>query len=233
MSKYTPITIKVPDINRSYVSGDYKYSALETQKANKDVLASIYRSYGLFINRWGVEFEIDDSIIACFIATESNGKNSPPNKYQATGLMQMTPDTVWEMFVKWEKVVGSKMSKNAIAFINKAIPLSKSFDPNVLPSATVKAQISTALQNNPEFNIYVGTANIRWLLEAFKTGNNSDINKVMIAYNAGYYSSKNKLKGLITTEQLVNNKGFSVESRSYLLKMLGVKGFLHLWFEKK
>jgi soluble lytic murein transglycosylase-like protein len=100
-----------------------------------------------------------------------------------------------------------------------------------LPSSAVKSEIRRALQNNSEFSIAIGTAVLRWLLEAFKDGDVASINKVMVSYNAGYYSMRNKVKGKLTTEQLLNNKTIPLESRGYLLKMLGVNGFLDLWFK--
>lgn len=233
MSKYTKLDLKVPDINRTYVSGTYNYSKPETITANKAMMDKIYKDYGKFINKWGVEFEVDDSIITGFIATESGGINVPPNSFGATGLMQMTPETVWEILSKWEKIVGTPLSKNATTFFNKVIPSSKKYDPNVLPTSSVKAEISNALKSNVEFNIAIGTANIRWLLEAFKDDSRVHINKVMVSYNSGYYASRNKVKGAVTTTQLVNNKAFTLESRGYLLKMLGVNGFLDLWFKKE
>jgi len=232
MGKYTTVAIKVPDVNRSFTQGSYKYSDPAVAKANKAVLDKIYADLGTFITRWGIEFEVDDSIIAGFIATESGGKNAPPNKYDATGLMQMTPNSVWEILVKWQVMVNSPLSAKATSFFNKAIPSSKNFDANKLPSSAVKSEIRKALQNNPEFNIAIGTATLRWLLEAFKDGNVASINKVMVSYNAGYYSMRNKVKGVMTTQQLINNKSIPVESRGYLLKMLGVNGFLDLWFKK-
>ena len=232
MGKYTTVAIKVPDVNRSFTQGSYKYSDPAVAKANKAVLDKIYADLGTFITRWGIEFEVDDSIIAGFIATESGGKNAPPNKYDATGLMQMTPNSVWEILVKWQVMVNSPLSAKATSFFNKAIPSSKNFDANKLPSTAVKSEIRKALQNNPEFNIAIGTATLRWLLEAFKDGNVASINKVMVSYNAGYYSMRNKVKGVMTTQQLINNKSIPVESRGYLLKMLGVNGFLDLWFKK-
>ena len=69
-------------------------------------------------------------------------------------------------------------------------------------------------------------------LEAFKNGNVANINKVMVSYNAGYYAMRNKVKGVITTTQMLNNKSIPLESRGYLLKMLGVNGFLDLWFKE-
>jgi soluble lytic murein transglycosylase-like protein len=232
MGKYTTVAIKVPDVNRSFAQGSYKYSDSTVAKANKAVSDKIYTTFGTFITRWGIEFEIDDSIIASFIATESGGINSPPNKYDATGLMQMTPNSVWETLAKWQVMVNSPLSAKATSFFNKAIPSSKNFNANTLPSSAVKSEIRKALQNNPEFNIAIGTATLRWLLEAFKDGKVANINKVMVSYNAGYYSMRNLVKGVLTTQQLINNKSIPLESRGYLLKMLGVNGFLDLWFKK-
>ena len=233
MGRYTTIAITVPDVNRSFVQKGYKYSSPETITANKGILDKINTTYGKFITKWGIEFEIDNSIIAGFIATESGGKNTPPNKYDATGLMQLTPPSVWEVLSKWQNIVGSPLSAQANSFFNKAIPSSKSFNPNNTPNSSVLNEIKSALQNNSEFNIAIGTANLRWLLEAFKDGDVAQINKVMVSYNAGYYSMRNKVKGAITTSQMLNNKSIPLESRSYLLKMLGVNGFLDLWFKNK
>jgi soluble lytic murein transglycosylase-like protein len=232
MGKYTTIAIKVPDINRSFVQGNYKYSNPSVATANTAILNQIGNGFLGYINTWGEEFEIDNSIIAGFIATESGGKNVAPNKYDATGLMQVTPNSVWEILVKWENIVKSPLSSKAKSFFNKAIPSSKNFNANNLPSSAVKSEIRKALQNNSEFNIAIGTATLRWLLEAFKEGNTVNINKVMVSYNAGYYAMKDKVKGNPTTEQLLNNKKIPLESRAYLLKMLGVNGFLDLWFKK-
>lgn len=232
MGKYTKIAIKVPDINRSYAQGSYKYSNSSTAKQNTDLVNQILSNYLNYINTWGEEFEIDNSIIVGFIATESGGKNSAPNEFYATGLMQITPNAVWETIAKWQVMVNSPLSAKAKSFFNKSIPLSKNFTPNTLPSSAVKTQILEALKNNPEFNIAIGTAHLRWLLEAFKDGNIANINKVMVSYNAGYYSMKNKVSGVQTTQQLINNKSIPFESRGYLLKMLGVNGFLDLWFKK-
>jgi len=232
MSKYTSISIKVPDVNRVFIKGKYKYSDPATLKANKTVLSKITKDYGALILKWGLEFEVDPSIITSFIATESNNTNSPPNDFDATGLMQMTPNTVWEILSKWKSKVGSLLSPTAISFFNKAIPSSKNYNPNNLPTPAVKSEIRLALQKNSEFNIAIGTANIRWLLEAFKENGIADINKVMVSYNAGYYAMRTKVTGNPTTEQLVLNKKIPLESRGYLLKMLGVNGFIQLYENK-
>jgi soluble lytic murein transglycosylase-like protein len=231
MAKYTKVEMKVPDVNRSFTQGSYKYSNKSVIDGNKGILDKVVKNYSKFINTWGEEFEIDNSIIAGFISTESGGNNAPPNKYDATGLMQVTPNTVWEILAKWQVMVKSPLSEKAKSFFNKAIPSSKKFNANTLPSSAVKSEIRLALQKNPEFNIAIGTAVLRWLLEAFKDGDVAHLNKVMVSYNAGYYSMRNKVKGKMTTEQLLNNKTIPLESRGYLLKMLGVNGFLDIWFK--
>lgn len=231
MAKYTKVEMKVPDVNRSFSQGNFKYSDKSVMNGNKSMLDRIVKDYTKFINTWGEEFEIDNSIIACFIATESGGKNAPPNRFDATGLMQVTPNTVWEILAKWRVMVKSPLSEKAKSFFNKAIPSSRNYNPNNLPTSAIRSEIRVALQRNPEFNIAIGTAVLRWLLEAFKDGDVAHLNKVMVSYNAGYYSMRNRVKGKLTTEQLLNNRNIPKESRGYLLKMLGVNGFLDIWFK--
>ena len=62
MGRYTTIAITVPDVNRSFVQKGYKYSSPETITANKGILDKINTTYGKFITKWGIEFEIDNSI---------------------------------------------------------------------------------------------------------------------------------------------------------------------------
>jgi hypothetical protein len=121
----------------------------------------------------------------------------------------------------------------AKAYFEKVLPEIKNFNPNVLPNSTLKNKIANLLFKNREFSIAIGTANIRWLLEAYSNGVTSPINKVMVGYNAGYYGTKAKMKGSPTTLTLVSNKSLPLESRNYLLKMLGKDGFIQLFFDNK
>jgi hypothetical protein len=147
--------------------------------------------------------------------------------------MQITPSTVWEVLVKWKSMTGSSLPVEAKEYFDKVLPESKKFDSNVLPSSTVKNKIANLLHKNREFSIASGVATLRWLLEAYSTGVTSPINKVMVSYNAGYYGSKDKIKGSPSTLSMVNNKSIPLESRSYLLKMLGKNGFVELYFDNK
>jgi len=229
---YSKIIIKYPDVNRTYAeSKTVNYSQQNVITANLNLLKSIYAVNKSAINKWGQIFDIDNSIILSFIISESGGKDSPPNQYGATGIMQMTAPTVWEILAKWKSIVGSDLPSEAKSYFDKVLPESKNFNPNVLPSATLKSKITKLLQTNREFSIASGVANLRWLLEAYSNNLTSPINKVMVSYNSGYYGTKNKIKGSPTTNSMLVNKGLALESRSYLLKMLGKNGFIQLYFD--
>jgi soluble lytic murein transglycosylase-like protein len=231
---YSKIIIKYPDVNRTYAeSKSVNYSQQNVINANLNLLKSIYAVNKNAVNKWGEIFDIDNSIILSFIVTESGGKDSAPNQYGATGIMQMTAPTVWEILAKWKAIVGSELPNEAKAYFNKVLPESKNFNPNVQPSTSLKSKITNLLQNNREFSIAIGIANLRWLLEAYSNRLTSPINKVMVSYNSGYYGTKNKIIGSPTTESLILNKSLAKESRNYLLKMLGKNGFIQLYFDNK
>lgn len=232
---FSKIIIKYPDLNKSYAeSKSVNYSQSNIIRGNTALLKSIFLTNKSAIQKWGIIFEVDDSIIANFITAESGGKDlAPRGSAQITGLMQVSTDTVWEVLAKWKSMTGSVLPAEAKAYFEKVLPESKSFNPNVLPNSTLKSKIANLLYKNREFSIAIGTANIRWLLEAYSNGVTSPINKVMVGYNAGYYGTKAKMQGSPTTLTLVNNKSLPLESRNYLLKMLGKDGFIQLFFDNK
>ena len=232
MARYSKILINVPDVNRAYVQGSYKYSSPNVIADNKQVISNIQSNLGSIISKYGAEFEIDDEILIGFIATESGGKNAPSNQYDATGYMQITPVSVYETITKWEQQVGSPLPPNAKAVLKKYIPSSITWDKNTDASSSTLNSIKTAAKN-ADFNIAMGSAMIRWMLEAFSTDSNTSyLNKVMIGYNMGYYNAKNRLLGDLTSDQILAIRGLGAEPKAYILKMLGVYGFLDLMFNR-
>lgn len=230
MGKYSKITYVVPDLNRSYVNGSIKYSSPNVISANRKMADNIKVNLGTLINKWGTEFEIDDEILIGFIATESGGKNAPSNRYDATGYMQVTPNTVYEVITKWNNMVSVPLSAQTKALLLKHTPSYKSWSANKTPTNAQLNEIKSA-SKNAEFNIAMGTATLRWLLEAYSKEGDSPLNKVMVSYNMGYYGAKNKIKGNMTSAEMLAVKGLGIEPKSYLLKMLGRYGFLDLLFK--
>lgn len=235
MTKFKKIEQNVPDLNRTYVSGNINYSKAATKNGNIAIIKAINNSYINSIEKWGDVFEIDSEIIISFIATESGGKNTKPNKYFATGLMQVTPNAVAECLPKFKTVTGQAIPTDAANFLNKKGSFLLQLQRDVPLSSTNKTKILNLLETDSEFNIMIGAMYLRFLLQMFSDANNAFLNKAMIAYNAGAYNATLRSYGKVAvkSDTLVNNKSLPLESRSYVLKMLGVDGFLDLIIQQK
>lgn len=232
--KFSKINQSVPDVNRVFVSGSLNYGNSSVIAGNSGVIRNIDSNYGSFIQKWGNVFEIDKEILIGFIATESGGTNAPPNQFQATGLMQMTPGAVAESVPKF-KVYGVKQSipTEAVNYLNKNAPFITALKRDVPLTSANKSKILDLLKNNSEMNIMLGALYLRFLLEMFSKAGNAYLNKAMVAYNAGaYIAVLNPDSTAMTTASLASNKKVPLESRAYLLKMLGVNGFLDLIINK-
>ena len=237
MAKYTVIRIRVPDIKTPFKSGSTDYSKQSTKEGNANMVRSIKSQYGSLINKWGTVFEIPDGILIGFIATESGGRMLPANVYKATGLMQVTPNAIWECARKWESMVKTPLPSQAVAELNSKTPEILSSKSST-PTAAQANKIIRLLQTDASYNIMAGTICIRWLLERFSTvQTGGQLNKAMVAYNAGAYirvlnqGAAKPIKEPIDSTALATNRQVPAESRSYLYKMLGKDGFLSLIFK--
>ena len=237
MARYTQIRLRVPDIATPFRSGNIDYSKDAVKKANADMIRRIKSEYGAIIQRWGIVFDIPDGVLIGFIATESGGKMLPANVYKATGLMQVTPNAIWECARKWQSTVGTPLPAEALAEINKKTPEVLSSKSSA-PSAALSNKIISFLQRDANYNIMAGTLTLRWLLERFSTvQTGGQLNKAMVAYNAGAYirvlneSAAKPIKTPIDSTTLATNRQVPAESRAYLYKMLGKDGFLSLIFK--
>lgn len=226
---YTKFDFTVPQLNNYYVQkGGIDYSKSNIIESHKKMINDVDRNYGKIIDKWAEIFQIDRGIIICFICTESGGKNTGANKYKATGLMQVTPNTVYEVLTKWNNQVDVPLTASTKSFFNSKVSTTSKWSSNRNPTSSEISQILSTL-TNVEYNIAVGTATIRWMIEAFSKIGVGGLDKVMVAYNAGYYGTRNKIKSL-TAKQIVVNSSVPSESRAYVLKMLGVNGFMDLYY---
>lgn len=235
MANYTTIKVKIPDLPTSYRSGRINYSNPSEKMANAGMIRDINSKYQSQINTWGQLFQIPNSVIIAFIATESGGRMLKPNVYKATGLMQVTPSAVWESVRKWQPTVSSPLPNQAVQYLNRVVPEIFTSKSATVPSATQNKLLSL-LEKDANFNIMAGTLLLRWLLERFSTqSTGGQLNKAMVAYNAGAYirvlnpqgiSNPNKIP--VDTLSLAQNRNVPSESRAYLYKMLGRDGFLSL-----
>lgn len=226
MAKYNVVKVKVPDVNQAYVAGLINYSNPSYKQQNINMLNSIYKQYKSSIDRWSSVFETGIELVIAFIATESGGKNAPPNKFKATGLMQMTPPALFDTVKKWGSEVDSDIPPEVMSQLRAKIP-------ELLSSKTLtsslEAKMLKLLQSDSDFNIMTGTMMVRWLLQRFSsTFFGSQLNKALVAYNGGAYRKILSSAPVLDTAMLVKSTQVPLESRGYLLKMLGKDGFLQL-----
>lgn len=227
---YTKFDFTVPQLNNYYVQkGGIDYSKSHIIESHKKMIQDVDKNYGKIIDKWADVFDIDRGIIISFICTESGGKNAPKNRYNATGLMQVTPNTAYEVITKWNNEVSVPLSSQTKNFLNSKVSTTSKWSASRLPTSAETTQILAGL-TNVEYNIAVGTATIRWMIEAFAEIGVGGLDKVMVSYNAGYYGTRNKIKNM-TVSQIANAKDvLKSETRAYILKMLGVHGFMDLYY---
>jgi hypothetical protein len=252
--KYSRVSVVVPDIQRSFPG----YAQSISQ--NIALLKSIDQKYGNSLQYWGSIFEIPKGVLASFMATESGGSFTSVNSFQACGLMQVTPNSLWETARKWRSVVSSDMPIEAVNKIKAKLPFiytapssqvqpSGSFSCRGLANlactrwreATTgqRKQMIEALTTDNDFNIMCGTLVLRWLLERFSSPvsgyNLGQLNKAIVGYNAGAYLKSLGGTSLAAAKIPIDTTTLfgrvSAEPRNYLLKMLGQKGFLELVYK--
>ena len=234
MGKFSTIKVRVPDTTQVYKYGNKDYSQASVKSGNIKLLQKINADYGTQIKFWGSVFETGENLITAFIATESGGKMVAPNRFNATGLMQVTPPSFYDAFKKWENEVDVEMPSQAVSEVKEKLPdliSAKSY------SGAMGTKILNLLKSDANFNIMAGTLILRWLLERFGSPLfGGQLNKAMVAYNAGAYTKSLVVTGTSTTANtnpvdtsaLIANMKVPLESRNYLLKMLGKDGFLQL-----
>lgn len=233
---YSKVTVKVPDLTSSFsCCGGYDYSKASTKADNTKMVKTIYSKYGSIISTWARVFDIPVGVIVGFIATESGGVNSAPNRYKATGLMQVTPNAIFDCATKWTAEVKSPLPSEARNLLTQKIPTFFT----VSKVSSIESKILNLLQNDSNFNVMSGTLILRWLLERFsdESGTSKSLNKAMVAYNAGAYlttlgSTKITRETPMDTLSLVTSR-IPAESKSYLYKMLGKDGFLQIIYKEK
>lgn len=232
---YAKLTIKIPEVNKTYGN----YSTTSGKQANVEILRNINNKYGSSIEKWSNVFEIPKGVLISFIATESGGRQGLYN-FCCYGLMQVSPDIVWEYPSRWDKTVGSPLPqdvKNILSRKISGILTAKSFN------YSLDRKIAKTLLDDADFNIMCGTMCLRWLIERFSTIlTGAQLNKAIIGYNAGAYTSSintnvmgvrtaNKMP--VDTAKLVNNPKVPRETKNYLIKMLGVNGYMSLIYKDK
>lgn len=216
-------------------SGWYDFASPKGRQENTAILQSIVAAYGVPLNRFADALDIPRGVLAGFIATESGGKMVTRPGSQFKGLMQCAAGPFYDAFVKW----GAEVKAAAIPETIRQEVQAKC--PQLLQHSTVRynpsavtSQLSRLMETDASFNIMAGAVILRWNLERF-AGN---LNKAIIAYNAGPYNKAisqgtKAITAPADTAALVRLPQVNPESKSYLKKMLGVGSYCALIYQDK
>ncbi len=213
----------------------YDFASPKGKQDNTAILQSIVANYGAPLNRFADALDMPRGILAGFIATESGGRMVTRPHSQFKGLMQCAAGPFYDAFVKWgAEVKGAPIPDVVKQEVQAKCPqLLQHSVAHYNPSAIV-VPLSRRLEADASFNIMAGAVILRWNLERF-AGN---LNKAIIAYNAGPYNKAiSKGTRAITapadTAALVRLPQVNTESKGYLKKMLGVGSYLALVYKDK
>jgi soluble lytic murein transglycosylase-like protein len=231
---YSKIDMVVPDIEKAFSN----YTLPVAKQGNIAIIRSIKAKYGASIDKWSKAFGIPSGVIIGFIATESGGNQNVTSfaSPDIKGLMQISPAPIYDTIQKWNSEVSVPLPADVKASIQRKIP--ELLNKSTKYTPTLKGKIVRLTGGDADFNIMMGTAHLRWLLERFANPIfGGQLNKAMVAYNAGTY-----IKALggtqadtarVDSTDLAANTRVPRESRNYLLKMFGVDGFLSLIYKDK
>lgn len=213
----------------------YDFASDKGKQDNTAILQSIISNYGSHLNRFADALDIPRGILAGFIATESGGKMVSRPGSQFKGLMQCAAGPFYDAFVKWSaEVKGAPIPEVVKQEVQAKCPqLLQHSAAKYNPSAIV-VPLSRLMERDASFNIMAGAVVLRWNLERF-AGN---LNKAIIAYNAGPYNKAisqgtRAITAPADTASLVRLPQVNTESKGYLKKMLGVGSYLALVYKDK
>lgn len=221
----------IADLPYRFVYGKEDYSLPNVRQGNVNILKSIKSNYGKPIERWSNVFELGEPMLSSFIAVESSGKMVGKNSAGAIGLTQVTIVLIREAISKFKTITKADLPKEAVTSIRMKAPFLLSLTPNNQSlSSSNTTKLESLLKSDGDFNILMGALGLRWGLEITKALDKTYLQKGIIAYNQSAYGDISRYKNKkVDTITLFKDKGIPKETRNYLVKILGIDGFLELY----
>lgn len=221
----------ISDLPYRFVFGKEDYSSANVKQGNITTLRGIKNDYGKSIEKWSNAFELGEPMLSSFIAVESSGKMVGKNNAGAIGLTQVTAVLVRESISKFKTITKVDLPTEAVKSIKSKASFLLSLTPNnqELSSANT-SKLESLLKSDSDFNILMGAIGLRWGLEITKALGKTYLQKGIIAYNQSAYGDISRYKNKeVKTITLFKDKGIPKETRNYLVKILGIDGFLELY----
>ena len=232
MATFTKLDdFNISDLPYRFVFGKEDYSLPSVRQGNINTLRGIKNNYGKSILKWSNVFELGEPLLASFIAVESSGKMVGKNNAGAIGLTQVTVVLIRESISKFKNITKVDLPREALTSIKLKAPFLISLTPNNQDlSASETSKLEALLKTDSDFNILMGAMGLRWGLEITKALEKTYLQKGIIAYNQSAYGDISRYKNKeVKTITLFKDKKIPKETRNYLVKILGIDGFLELY----
>lgn len=221
----------ISDLPYRFVYGKEDFASPAVRQGNVNILTNIKNSYGKSIEKWSNVFELGEPLLSSFIAVESSGKMVGKNGAGAIGLTQVTSVLIRESVSKFKTITAVDLPKVAQSSIKLKAPFLLNLTPNNQNlSASDTSKLEALLKSDSDFNILMGALGLRWGLEITKALGKTYLQKGIVAYNQSAYGDISRYKNkFVQTITLFKDKGIPKETRNYLVKILGIDGFLELY----
>ena len=210
------IKLKIPAI-KNKIAYDKSEVPLVAEK-----LKGISSKYGEFIKNASIYNKIPKEIITSFIFIESGGDANAVSSSNAIGLMQVSPDTTNDVVRR--EVRDKKRTRAELSIIKKYLGKDRTIQLLRSPMGDTAEIIQKQHLFNPELNIMLGTAYLGQIFDKLKMWDSIRLDKAIVLYNRGFYTSTSKLKGDYDT--LLNSQ--PAETKAYIIKLVAKQGTLDI-----
>lgn len=147
-----------------------------------------------------------------------------PGSIMATGIMQMTPDTLYDSY----------LHANKLGFINPAITsfyqmkLGNDYVPFLKTALSGRSNRAAGVRylKDPEFAVVAGALMLRVLTYYFDEGGTPNLARLVVGYNQGLSFVKNKLLRLVGITAVALRSQFPGQAGTYVANMLAPNGYL-------
>lgn len=210
------IKLKIPAI-KNKIAYDKSEVPLVAEK-----LKGISSKYSEFIRNASIYNKIPKEIITSFIFIESGGDANAVSSSNAIGLMQVSPITANDVVRR--ELRDKKLTKAELSIIKKYLGKDKTIQLLRSPMGDTAEIIQKQHLFNPELNIMLGTAYLGQIFDKLKMWDSIRLDKAIVLYNRGFYTSTSKLKGDYDT--LLNSQ--PAETKAYIIKLVAKQGTLDI-----
>jgi hypothetical protein len=197
------------------------------------VIPKIIKDYGNYFREAANLTNLPIQVLYSIAMVESTGRqyDSKGNVIitgaeQSTGIMQISPNMVYEIYYK--EIKAHRISRELESKVSKFLNIdfnSKSTPTSATP--ILKSKVANALKN-PEFNILAAAIVLRRLLEE---SSDSDmtmrLDKAIIKYNAGLYSKSTKTQEYKTGDTTAVISIAPSITKVYIPKVVGKNGAMY------